>query len=89
MPLPQENRMQMAIHVYRCEKIHSQSKAIKVFSVPMSTFQNWLKGMNPQSETRANGHKLTVLEEESLVKQLLDTDKQGFLIQPEYVRRMA
>ena len=45
--------------------------------------------MKPRSETRANGHKLTIIDEETLVKQLLDADKQGFSIQPEFLRGMA
>jgi len=32
---------------------------------------------------------LTVIEEEVLTKQLLDADKQGFSIQPEFLCRMA
>jgi len=46
--------------------------------VPKASLLNRLKGINPRSETRANGHKLTAIEEEALVKQLLDTDKRGF-----------
>lgn len=32
---------------------------------------------------------MTVMEEKSLIKHLLDTDKQGFLIQPEFLCGMA
>ena len=39
------------------------------------------KGTQPRSETRANNHKLTVIEE-VLSKHLLDADKRGFSIQP-------
>jgi hypothetical protein len=89
MALPQESRMHMAIHTYKCQKLCSQSKAPRVFSIPRSTLQSWLKGINPRSEIRANNHKLTVFEEETLVKRLLDADKRGFSIRPEYARRMV
>jgi hypothetical protein len=45
--------------------------------------------MKSRSETRASGHKLTDFEEEALVKQLLDADKRGFSIRPQYLREMA
>jgi len=89
MPLSQENRIQMAIEAYKNKKFRSKSRASAVFNVPKSTFLDWLKGINPRSETRANGHKLTVLEEEVLVKKLLDADKRGFSIRPEFLRGMA
>lgn len=57
--------------------------------MPESTLINRLNGINPRSETRANGHKLTVIEEEVLIKQLLDPDKRGFPIRPEFLRTMA
>jgi DDE superfamily endonuclease/Tc5 transposase-like DNA-binding protein/Psq-like protein len=79
----------MAISAYRSKKIRSKSRASAIFGVPKSTLLDRLKGINPRSETRANGHKLTVIEEEVLVKQVLDADKRGFPIRPEYLRGMA
>ena len=89
MPLSQENRLQMAISAYRSKKIQSKSKAAAVFGVLKSTFINRLDGIQPHSETRASGHKLTAVEEESLVKQLLNADKRGFSVWPEFLRGMA
>ena len=57
--------------------------------MPKSTFINRLDGIQPRSETHASGHKLTAIEEESLVKQLLNADKQGFSVRPEFLRGMA
>jgi hypothetical protein len=89
MPLSQENRMQMAIAAYKSKKGQSKSRAAAIFGVPKSTFLDRLKGINPRSETRASGHKLIVIKEDVLVKRLLDTDKQGFSIRPEFLRGMA
>ena len=81
--------MQMAISVYKSKKISSQSKAAEVFGVPRNIFQDRLRGINSRSETRANSHKLTISEKKALVQKLLDTDKRGFPIRPEFLRGMA
>ena len=89
MSLSKEPRVQMAIAAWNEKKFKSILKAAKVFEVPETTLREWLAGIKPQSETRANGYKLTEIEEESLVKQLLDADKRGFAIRPEFLRGMA
>jgi hypothetical protein len=89
MPLSKEARMQMAITTWKEKKVKSKLKAAKIFGVPKSTLRERLAGIKPQSETRANGHKLTAIEEESLVKILLDADKRGFSIRLEFLRGMA
>ena len=89
MPLSQENRMQMAISAYKNKKIKSILKAAEIFGVSEATLRRRLKGNKSRAETRASGHKLTALEEEVLVKSLLDADKRGFSIRPEYLRGMA
>lgn len=89
MPLSQEARMQMAVSAYKKGEIKSKLKASKIFDVPESTLRTRLDGVNPRSETRANGHKLTAIEEEVLTKRLLDADSRGFSIRPEFLRGMA
>jgi hypothetical protein len=42
-----------------------------------------------KAEKRANGHKLTEFEEESLVQWILDLDKRGLPPRPSMVRDMA
>jgi hypothetical protein len=79
----------MAIAAYKSKKVQSKSRAAAIFGVPKSTFLDRLKGINPQSETRASGHKLIVIEEDVLVKRLLDADKRGFLIYLEFLRGIA
>ncbi|GFF97053.1 hypothetical protein IFM47457_11199 [Aspergillus lentulus] len=79
MPLSKEACMQMAITAWKQQKVN----------VSESSLRKWLAGVKPRAETCANGYKLTVTEEESLVKQLLDADKQGFLIQLEFLCGMA
>ena len=89
MSLSREAQMQMAIEAYKKKKIRSKSRAAAVFGVPKATLLNRLRGIQPRSETRANGHKLTIFEEEVLAKRLLEADKRGFSIRPEFLRGMA
>jgi hypothetical protein len=89
MPLSKEARMQMAITAWKEKKVKLKLKAAEIFGVPKSTLRERLAGIKPQSETRANSHKLTAIEEESLVKILLDADKRGVLIHPEFLCGMA
>ena len=79
----------MAISAYKNKTIKSILKAANTFSVPEATLRTRLKGRQSRVEVRANRHKLTEFEEESLVKQLLDADKRGFPIRPEFIRRIA
>jgi hypothetical protein len=89
MPPSKENRLQMAISAYKKGQIKSRNYAAKVFAVAESTLRERLHGIKARAETRANGHRLTHIEEEVLIKRLLDTDKRGFSIQPEFLRVMA
>jgi hypothetical protein len=89
MPLSKEARMQMAITAWKQQKVKSKLKAAQIFGVPESSLRKRLSGVKPRTETRANSHKLTATEEETLVKRLLDADKRGFLIRPEFLRGMA
>jgi hypothetical protein len=89
MPLSQESRMQMAISAYKKKEFQSKAAAAAIFGVPRTSLHNRLRGLKPRTETRANSHRLTALEEEALTKQLLDADKRGFSIRPEFLRGMA
>jgi hypothetical protein len=89
MSQSKEARMQMAISAYKNKQIKSKLKAAEVFGVPESTLRERLSGVKPRTETRANSHRMTVIEEKSLVKHLLDADKRGFFIRPEFLRGMA
>lgn len=53
-------------------------------------FIKWLDGIQPRSfRTRASGHKLTAVEEEFLVKQLINADRRVLSVRPEFLRGMA
>lgn len=65
----------MAISAYKTQKIKLKLKAAEVFSISKATLYYQLKGIKARVETCANSYKLTAIEEEVLVKRVLDIDK--------------
>jgi hypothetical protein len=86
---PRKIEFKWLFQPFKIKKFAQTEELLVYFEVPEPTLRAHLKGRKPRSETRANGHKLTELEEEVLAKHLLDTDKRGFSIQPEFLRGMA
>jgi hypothetical protein len=89
MPLSKENQMQMAISAYKKGQFKSKATAAEVFRVSRETLHDQLRGIKPRAETRANSYKLIAFEEEVLAKHLLDADRHGFSIQPQFLCGMA
>jgi hypothetical protein len=85
----QEGRVLLAISDLQNQKISTIGRAAKIYNVPRTTLRDRLKGTQQRSQTRANNHKLTEFEEESLVKWILDLDKRGLPPRPSMVRDMA
>lgn len=57
--------------------------------MPRTTLRDRLHGHTFRAETRANGHKLSTNEEESLLQWILSMDKRGAPPRPAVVREMA
>ncbi|OQD85175.1 hypothetical protein PENSOL_c105G05350 [Penicillium solitum] len=85
----QEGRLLLAIQAFKNRDIRSVSLAARTFNVPRSTLRDRLNGHTERSTTRANSHKLTEIEEESLEKWILSMDSRGSAPQPSIVREMA
>jgi hypothetical protein len=85
----QEGRILLAISDLQNERIPNIGRAAKIYDIPRTTLRDRLKGIQQRSQIRANGHKLTEFEEESLVKWILDLDKRGLPPRPTLVREMA
>ncbi|OQE80974.1 hypothetical protein PENNAL_c0042G04469, partial [Penicillium nalgiovense] len=67
----------------------AEQEVARQFEVPRSTLQRRLAGNTFRPETRANNHKLTETEEESLEKWILSMDRRGGASRPSMVREMA
>ena len=85
----QEGRILLAVSDLKNGKIRSVRQAAEIYNVSRSTLQNRVNGMAYRAEKRANNHKLTQFQEESLVKWVLDLDQRGLPPRHSLVREMA
>ena len=85
----QEGRIVLALAAFQEKKTRSISEAAHHFNVPRTTLRDRLHGHTFRPETRANGHKLSINEEESLLQWILSMDKRGAPPRPAVVREMA
>ena len=84
----QEGRICLAIEAIQKQQIPSVSEAAHQFNIPRSTLRR-LNGVANRSDIRANGHKLSILEEESLLKWVISIDSRGAAPRQSHVREMA
>lgn len=84
-----EGRAQMAVSALKKAEISSIREAARVYDVSEKTLRRRLRGITARSETRANSHKLTQNEEESLVQWILSLDRRGAPPRPSHIREMA
>jgi hypothetical protein len=85
----QEGRLLLAIQIIKNQELSSIRKAAEVFNVPLSTLTTRLNGITYRAETRANSHKLTIFEEQSLYKWIISLDDRGAAPRPDTVRDAA
>jgi hypothetical protein len=85
----QEGRILLAIQAIKNDEITSIREAARRFDVPYSTLRDRRHGHIFHVDIRANGHKLTQNEEESLEKWILSMDDRGSAPRPSMVADMA
>ena len=73
MTLSKENRLQMTVLTYKKGQIKLKPRAAKVFEALETT--SLVASMRIHTEMRVNGHKMTAIKKEVLVKQVLEGDK--------------
>jgi DDE superfamily endonuclease/helix-turn-helix, Psq domain len=84
-----EARIILAIEAIRsCRKLSIRAAA-KLYNVPKTTLSDRMAGRTSRSETKANCHKLTELEEEVIIRKILDMDSRGFAPRLASVEDMA
>ncbi|CDM38174.1 Probable transposable element [Penicillium roqueforti FM164] len=66
--IEQEGRILLAIQAIKSQEISSIREAARRFDVPETTLRRRLRGITNRATSRANSHKLTEIEEESLQK---------------------
>ena len=87
--IEKEGRVLLAISAIEKQEIKSISEAARVFNVTHTTLRRRLNGMTSRSQIRANSHKMTQNEEESLVQWILSLDRRGAPPRPSNIREMA
>ncbi len=84
-----EANILLAISALNQGQIQSVNKAAATFNVPQSTLHNRLARRRAQRNCQPNLKKLTKLEEEAIIKHVLDLNLQGFAPSLTAVREMA
>ncbi|CBF76571.1 hypothetical protein AN4877.2 [Aspergillus nidulans FGSC A4] len=84
-----EGRLLLAVQAIKKKEITSIREAARRFNVPESTLRTRLRGTTNRAESRANGHKLTEIEEEVLKQWILSLDLRGAAPTKAHVREMA
>lgn len=74
----QEARIILAIEALQKSENLSRRKAAKIYNVPESTLRYRMNGHESRGDHRPKGHRLTVIEEETVVQYILDLDARGF-----------
>ena len=87
--IEKEERLLLAISALENKQIRNIREAARAYNVPRTTLQRRLNGHTSRSETRANSHKLTQNEEESLVQWILSLDRRGAPPRPSHIQEMA
>ena len=76
--ITQESKIILAIEAIRTSKKLSRRKAAKLYEVPFSTLNDRMNGHLPLLERRPANIKLSKLEEEVIIRNILDMDSRGF-----------
>ena len=74
----QEARIILAIEAIRSSKNLSRRSAAKIYRVPETTLRRRINGQLYLPERRTASLKLTKLEEEVIIRNILDMDSRGF-----------
>ena len=81
----QEGRILLAISSLKNSQIPSVRQAASIFQVPETTLQRCLHGISTHSEKRANSHKLSLNEEQSIIQWILSLGQCGAAPRPAHV----
>ncbi|MBE3045679.1 hypothetical protein IMZ48_24655 [Candidatus Bathyarchaeota archaeon] len=73
-----EGRLELAVKAIQGRDKLSTRQAARIYNVPRSTLRGRINGKCFRQDTRANSIKITELEEEAIIKYVLDLDSRGF-----------
>jgi hypothetical protein len=76
--ITKEARIILAIEAIRTSKNLSRRKATKLYEVPFAILNDRINGHLPLAERRLANLKLSKIEEEVILRYILDLDSRGF-----------
>jgi hypothetical protein len=85
----QEGRILVAISALKMKQIPSTRRAAEIFNVPKSILDDRLNGCQYRTEKRANSHRLSPTQEESLIEWILSMNLRGVSPRSSHVQEMA
>jgi len=85
----QEGRVLLALSDVKNGRIKSLRAAAKLYDIPYTTLHGRANGLTSRVDNRPTGHKLTQLEEDSLIEWIISMDSRGAALRPNTVRDMA
>lgn len=84
-----EGQILLAISAIKQGQIQSIRRAAQIYNVPRVTLARRLHGTQARRDCAANSRRLTLNEEEAIVKHILDLDSRGFSPKLKEVADMA
>jgi hypothetical protein len=73
-----ESRIILAIEAVRSSSKISIRRIITLYEIPRNSFSYRLTGRTPRNKTKVNYHKLIEIEEEVIIRYILNLDTRGF-----------
>jgi hypothetical protein len=84
-----ESRIILALQAIERGQIRSIRAAAETYNVPWTTLRDRRNGMTSRRDCVPNSRKLTNLEEEAIVRYILDMDERGYQVNYDKLRDMA
>src|SRR5690348_16990948 len=78
MSQEKEGRIQLALRAYDNKQFSSYRAAAAAYNINHHTLSKRAKGITFRPESRPKSQKLTIIEEETIVRYILDLDARGF-----------
>ena len=74
----QEGRLTLAVQAYRTGQFKSIRRAAAVYNVPFQRLSDRLNKITFRPQVSPNCRKLTIIEEQTIVRYILNLDSRGF-----------
>jgi hypothetical protein len=84
-----EADIQLAIYSIKAKQIQSEKRAASIYNIPRMTMRDRRAGKPARRDCQPNSKKLTQLEEEVIIRYILNLDQRGFAPTYAAVRDMA